>query len=235
MNCSRGKASPDSITRLRLFADSGGYCQKPGCGSELFRDIEGETFHIAEMAHIISASDNGPRSDETKSLEERGDYNNLVLLCPTCHTVVDKADQYYPEVLLLEWKRNHKEKVAALFGYRALSSRTEGRSAILPFLRENKTIFDQYGPMTEGRYDPESGTPSQWLRKIRTRIIPNNRKILAICDFNATLLVESEIATLELFRQHVEDFEAKHLENFGSNGSQFPAKMNDMFETGVDR
>lgn len=57
MACNRGKANPNSHTKLQLFADSGGYCQNPDCNLNLFHNIGEANFHIAEMAHIISAAE----------------------------------------------------------------------------------------------------------------------------------------------------------------------------------
>lgn len=230
MSCSRGKASPDTYTKLRLFADSGGYCQNPSCLNELFQSIDGKDIHFAEMAHIFAASDTGPRSKDSLSENERGDYNNLILLCANCHTIIDKAEEQFKDELISRWKLEHKNKIAEVFGFRKLSNRKEARLAILPLLRENKKVFDNYGPLGEERFNPESDLPSQWLRKIRNIIIPNNRKILSIADSNRELLSENEIDTLESFRQHVEDFEAKHIGDVKSNGIQFPLGMSNLFE-----
>ena len=87
MTCKRGKASPDAHTKLRLFADSGGYCQNPNCNVNLFLNIGEADFHIAEMAHIISAGDLGPRS-KNLTKEQKGEFLNLILLCPNCHTKI---------------------------------------------------------------------------------------------------------------------------------------------------
>lgn len=70
-NCSRGKATPSATTKLRLFSESVGYCQKPDCRLGLFLQFDGKEIHIAEMAHIISASDTGPRADKTMTTAER--------------------------------------------------------------------------------------------------------------------------------------------------------------------
>ncbi|NEN89654.1 MAG: HNH endonuclease [Okeania sp. SIO3H1] len=228
-SCTRGKASPSRTTERRLFADSGGYCQNPGCLSPLFLDLEDTTIHIAEMAHIISAGNSGPRSDSSLTPEERGRYENLILLCPTCHTIIDKAEQQYPESIILEWKSKHREKISNAFGLKQFNSRSSVRKAIEPILRENKTIFEIYGPMTDERYNPESSMRSLWLRKIKSQIIPNNRKLLSLCDSNTQYLSDQEIGVLELFRQHVEDFEAKHLWASNVNGLQFPVDMNKLF------
>lgn len=91
MACSRGAASPGAQTQRRLFAASAGYCQNPGCSNELFVGAAGKSIHIAEMAHVFAANDSGPRAKPDLSKEERGAFENLVMLCANCHTRVDKA------------------------------------------------------------------------------------------------------------------------------------------------
>lgn len=226
MTCSRGKASPDTNTKHRLFADSGGYCQNPKCLAGIFKEIGEKRIHIAEIAHVFSASDEGPRSNEKISEEERGAYENLIILCPTCHTIIDKAEEEYPDVILKEWKYSHRQKIAERFAVAEYSSRSSVRSAILPKLNENRTIFLKYGPETDERFNPESSLPVIWLRKIQSKILPNNRNILHLLDANQKYLNEQELETLEVFRQHVDDFEAYHLGISDEHGSQFPAEMN---------
>ena len=229
MTCSHGRVAPTQITKLRLFADSGGYCARPECWEEIFKTFDNEVIHVAEIAHIISAGDKGPRANTNLTDEERSRYENLVLLCPTCHTIIDKAEDKFPEELILGWKRDHKEKLAAQFGIRIFGSRAEVREAIVPFFRENKFVFDKYGPNTDERFNPESSLPAQWRSKIRTVIIPNNRKVLNLIDANRKLLREEEFGLVEAFRQHIDDFEAKHLGNSEYNGEQFPAEVQIIF------
>ncbi|PHK36513.1 hypothetical protein VF13_37005 [Nostoc linckia z16] len=229
MSCKRGKANPDSHTKLKLFADSGGYCQNPDCNTNLFLSVGNSEFHIAEMAHIISVGDDGPRSNRGISKELKGDFSNLIMLCPTCHTKIDKAEIEFPDSLILSWKKIHSQKINLLFNIKEFTNRKEARSSVLPLLNQNKTIFDTYGPMTDERFNPESEMPRIWISKIHQYILPNNRKMLEILDKNYTLLNKKELKTVELFRQHVLDFESKHINNEDLNGLQFPEKLNQVF------
>lgn len=229
MSCIRGKANPDSHTKLRLFADSGGFCQNPDCNTNLFLAIGATEFQIAEMAHIISAGDDGPRSDRAISKELKGQFSNLILLCPTCHTKIDKAEKEFPDNRILEWKQTHGQKIKSLFNIKQYSSRFEARQSIVPTMTQNRTIFETYGPLTDERFNPESEMPRMWLSKIHQHILPNNRKLLTIFDVNYTLLNNEEMEVVELFRQHVFDFEAKHINNEEINSTQFPQKLNQVF------
>jgi hypothetical protein len=225
MACSRGAAAPDAQTQRRLFAASAGYCQNPNCPNELFVDAAGKSIHIAEMAHVFAASDGGPRAQPRLTDAERGAFENLVMLCANCHTMVDKAPEAYPDATMLSWKRDHANKLQAIFGAVQYSSRVEARTAIGPLLAENRAIFEQYGPHIESAVNPESGAAEQWKRKMFTRLLPNNRRMLAILDANLHLLGDAERDTLELFRQHINDLEAFHIEGRRENASRFPAHL----------
>lgn len=225
MACPRGAASPDAHTQRRLFAASGGYCQNPACNRELFVDAEGKSVHVAEMAHVFAASSEGPRANPDMSQADRGSFENLILLCANCHTLVDKAPEAYPDDMMLGWKADHSKKLAAVFGAVPYANRAEARSVVEPLLDENRAIFDQYGPHIEAGRDPESGAAERWQRKMLTRILPNNNRILGILGANKPLLSDDERRTAELFRQHVDDLEAFHIEGVHEDAARFPAGM----------
>lgn len=231
MSCARGAASPNAHTQRRLFAASAGYCQNPSCSKELFVDAAGQSIHVAEMAHIFAANDEGPRANAALSKEERGAFDNLILLCANCHTIVDKASAAYPDAVILGWKRDHARKLEGLFGAVKLADRPSGRKLIEPLLVENHAIFHQYGPHIEAARNPESGAAEQWKRKMLTRIIPNSRRILTIVDANQNLLVDAERSALEQFRQHVNDLEAFHIEGLREDASQFPEDFAKIMES----
>ena len=221
MACSRGKANPNNFTKIKLFANSGGYCQNPECNEPLFKTFSSKEIHIAEIAHIIRVNEGARKNSVMKSVD-KGNYNNLILLCPTCHTVIDKNEEDFPESLILQWKVNHEENLAKVFSVKKFDNREAVKQIIDPLFLENKTIFDVYGPETEERFNPESEMPELWLNKIRTIIIPNNRKILNIIEANYHLLNDNEKEKFQNFKQHINDFEAKHIFNSTTTGIRFP-------------
>lgn len=231
MSCPRGKAEPNTHTKLRLFAASAGFCQNPQCLRELFRSVSGHNIHVAEVAHVFSANDHGPRANRVLSKAERGAFENLILLCPLCHTEIDKAADQYPDEILTGWKFSHAKRLEVVFRD-GCDSRASLRMRVRPLLAENRTIFDEYGPLTLERFNPESSLPTLWCQKIQTRIIPNNRQILGFLDSNRQFFAPPELATVELFRQHVEDFEQKHLGGRQESGMRFPTAMNSILESG---
>ena len=211
--------------KLRLFSDAAGFCQNPACLRALFPE-EANHSHMAEIVHIVAASDRRPRADANVGTEYRGSYNNLLVLCPACHTMVDKAPQMYPCGQLKQWKRGHAAKVMKAFGLDCYGNREDARRAIEPLMKENFFIFEKYGPNNERRLDPESEIARVWKRKVLSKILPNNRKILMILDENRALLSAQECTVLEEFRQHVEEIEERHLGDASTVGFQrFPLRM----------
>lgn len=225
MACSRGAASPDTNTQRRLFAASAGYCQNPHCTKELFVDVEGKTIHVAEMAHVFAANDGGPRANAELSMEERGAFENLVVLCANCHTTVDKAPDAFPDSTILGWKRDHANKLQGLFGAVKFDKRSDAYQIVESILAENYAIFKQYGPHIEAARNPESGSAEIWKRKMLARILPNSRRLLVILDTNRHLLHGGEKVTLEQFRQHIDDLEAFHIAGVREDASQFPSEF----------
>ena len=230
MSCKRGKASPTPYVKLQLFADSGGYCQNPTCNIALFQSFGESNFHLAEMAHMIGASNEGPRTSQSLNLEEKGMFENLILLCPNCHTKIDKAETEFPDLLLKTWKAKHSKKIKNLFGIKKFRNRESARSAIKKIMLENKVIFDTVGPLTDERFNPESENPKKWKEGILSTILPNNRKLLEIIEANYHLLLPEEEITFANFKQHVRDFENKHINDNELSGTTFPIRMNKIFE-----
>jgi len=230
MYCNRGKASPNPYVKLQLFADSGGYCQNPECNLALFHSLGESKFHIAEMAHIIGASKDGPRNKIHLKTIDKGKFENLILLCPNCHTMIDKAENEFSDNLLKKWKSNHSLKIQTLFGIKKYDSRDAIRQVLKKIMLENKVIFDTVGPLTEERFNPESENPKKWKKGILSTILPNNRKLLQIIEVNYDLLKPDEEIVFANFKQHVRDFEDKHINDNELSGATFPIKMNNIFE-----
>ncbi|HAS8282362.1 TPA: HNH endonuclease [Vibrio vulnificus] len=88
-----------------LWSLCGGFCSNPCCREDLIE----KDFLVGEMAHIIPQSEKGPRGNGVKGSDS---YDNLILLCPTCHRKIDKCknpEVEYPRELLLSWKRETEE------------------------------------------------------------------------------------------------------------------------------
>jgi len=75
-----------------LWGRSGNVCAIPGCNSQLTRQGINEDSNsvIGEMAHIFGENSGAARYDAEFPIKKLNKYENLILLCPTCHTTIDK-------------------------------------------------------------------------------------------------------------------------------------------------
>jgi len=98
-------------TRCMLWGRSAGRCQK--CNRLLSWDPHTKaTANLAEAAHIIGFSKNGPRPERDIPEALINDLSNLMLLCRLCHTpVVDAREEDYTVERLREMKRSQEERV----------------------------------------------------------------------------------------------------------------------------
>lgn len=225
----RGKAAPDRVTQQRLFCASGGYCQNPRCHAELFKATENGVVHIAEMAHVFAANAEGPRPPGEMSEEERGAFENLIVLCSSCHTEVDKAEQNYPPEVLLDWKASHQASLQKTFGAERYANRADVRQIIEPLLAKNRALFEALNPNLPYSQNPESEIAGKWQTAVRSSIIPNNRRVLAILDTNRYLMNQEEKTVLEEFRQHIDDMALRHLTDVAPpDQRRFPVAMDTM-------
>lgn len=214
-----------------LWSESGGHCQNPACRVDLHDFVEATS--IAELAHIIPASAAGPRAAEGPDLTrtQRALPENVLVLCPTCHTVIDKAPAQFPAGLLRRWKRESQQARAIAHGTPVFASRAEGREYVEPLLAANRTVFDLYGPVA-GLFD--DARADQWRRHVRDVILPNNRIIVRVLQVNRGLLTEPEKTTAHVFALHVQQLEERHLEGNWTPGSTgFPADMTSILKAGT--
>lgn len=198
-------------TLKNLLARSGGFCENPECNCDLFIFFKNKTFvDINEAAHIIALSPKGPRAYEGNrhGLDEPG---NILLLCPKCHQIIDKAPEHFPSEVLYLWKTEHENKIRKLFNNERVSSRDELISRIGTILVENNIIFETFGPSKEKEGIILSDQTELWHRNVIDTIIPNNRKLLVILQENTHLLSNEEQKGLVEFKLHKESFELSHL------------------------
>ena len=95
-----------------LWGRAAGYCSNPECRTKLSSlEDEKNPFLLGEMAHIVARNVGGPRAAAQAGANV---YENLILLCPTCHTKIDKAPRSFPIELLSNWKAQHEAWVDSL-------------------------------------------------------------------------------------------------------------------------
>ncbi len=102
--------SPRQKTLKRLFAVSGNKCYFPNCNTPLVDKGIGTL--TGEICHIKGKKTESSRYDPNQSDEERHGFDNLVLMCPLHHKIIDDDAGFYTISRLKEIKVEH-EKIHA--------------------------------------------------------------------------------------------------------------------------
>lgn len=198
----------DESAKRKLYAESMGRCMNPNCQRELFC----KNGDIIEKAHIDPYCKTADNS-----------FENLILLCPSCHTDFDKNNAFTPEEVL-GWKRTRGEELEKMFS-KKYASFEELKKEVVPLLLENQTIFTSY-------YLKEN--KALW-DKFEATILSNNRKIKMLLSVNLDLIQcnqqksYSNLAYIQTFMRHVDEFEATRIDEEKSREVLFPAEIDSMF------
>jgi len=232
MICKSGRPKLSDDQDRALFAESAGTCLL--CNTTLFPHNPGRTksIPIAERAHIIAHSDDGPRADSTMAQELRDGPDNIVLLCPTCHTKVDKAPDDYPASELFTKKHARRSAVASIGGTPVFTSRLDARCAAERLLLRNRILFETRGPDRSDGSMNSPETAAAWSTAVLDEIVPNNRLLVALVEVNARLATTEDHMAAELLRQHTDDLERKHQSDvIIAPAQRFPPQAEHLFRS----
>lgn len=198
----------DENVKRRLYAESMGYCMNPNCRCNLFAG----TGDIIEKAHIDPYCKTADNS-----------FENLVLLCPNCHTNFDKNNAFTPQEIL-SWKKTRQEELKNFFE-KKFTTFEELEAAVVPLLMENKTIYENYY---------KKNNKKLW-DKFEPVILINNRKLKLLLKTNLNLIQKqqeewySNLASIHLFMAHIEEFEATRGDDEKNREILFPVEINSIF------
>ncbi|MFW9257403.1 HNH endonuclease [Nostoc sp. CALU 546] len=98
-----------SIDVKTLWGRSGNRCAF--CKIEL--TPIGSKSTLGEMAHIVAKSPKGPRGQSNLTSEQRDECSNLILLCPTHHTLIDSNPEEWKVEKLKQIKAEHENWVSS--------------------------------------------------------------------------------------------------------------------------
>jgi hypothetical protein len=95
-----------------LYGRAAVRCALPNCRRELTLEpaSNGPSKQIGKIAHIVAHSSDpaAPRSDPSYPNGKLDTYENWILLCPTCHEIVDARDSQYTVESLRKLKADHE-------------------------------------------------------------------------------------------------------------------------------
>ena len=98
--------------KLKLWALSAGRCEI--CNDNLYEDkTYGFEGNFSNIAHIIGVGENGPRA-RGERVTDLNDFDNLMLLCTTCHHGIDTNVNYFKPGYLVGLKKKHESRIRAL-------------------------------------------------------------------------------------------------------------------------
>lgn len=100
-----------------LYARAAGRCAFPNCRkSVILPDIPGDkSRQIGTIAHIVAHSPGGPRADKSYPNDKVDTYDNWILLCSSCHDLIDARPLLYTTQRLREIKHSHEAWVEEIF------------------------------------------------------------------------------------------------------------------------
>ena len=201
------KSIPTDVER-KLYAESMGRCMNPDCQAELFRE-NGDVIEKAHITPYCKTADNV--------------YENLVVLCPTCHTDFDKNDAFSPEEVKL-WKRIRKEELDKLFG-KKYATFNELQLQVAPILSENKSIYENY----------YINDQRELWDKFEAKILSNNKKLKTLLENNLQLIQchpNKSYSNLEIVQRlfaHIDEFEKTRGDEEKFRQVLFPKEINSIF------
>lgn len=103
--------------RCMLWGRAAGRCEFSGCNKPVsFHAQTKETANLAQAAHIIGFSPDGPRGENDLSEPLSKDITNLMLLCGECHKTIDTNKASYPVDLLRQMKLAHEQRIDRVAG-----------------------------------------------------------------------------------------------------------------------
>lgn len=129
---------------------------------------------VGEICHIKARNKNGPRYDPSLSQAEKDAFPNLLLLCRTCHKVVDSKKRTFTAELLTDIKAIHERsgdmeitpevsrEAALVFhayaGTKRISARTVGKGVSVAVGDNNRgpITITQNERSTRNRYSENS-------------------------------------------------------------------------------
>jgi len=220
-----------------LWSNSAGLCAFFDCEQHLTISEAGELapYTLGEMAHIRGKRHGSNRHDPSQTPTERDDYQNLILLCPTHHRLIDRPEneQRFSVELLHQIKADHEAFVRLRLHPAPATDKRAIAREISPLLAANHQIWLNYGPLSDfARKNPNNDAAyAVWLSERLTTIVPNNRRIAEMLNEGAHAFTLAEQGIIAEFQLHARSYERWVADEIAYEGVvRFPKNFADLIE-----
>lgn len=196
-----------------LWSNAAGRCSFTGCNERLTVEQAAGfvPYTLGEMAHIKGNKAGSNRHDKSQSATERDHYENLILLCPTHHTLIDKPEneEAYTVYCLHEMKIEHEGSISNRLNVQKYDDLEQLKDQLSIYMAENYQAWEQYGPASDHarKYPNSDEIYALWTSERLSTIVPNNREILKLLNENRNLFSRAEQRVVSKFLTHVESYE----------------------------
>ena len=203
---------PEKAIKL-LWANAAGRCSFTGCGERLTVEQAANIapYTLGEMAHIKGEKAGSNRHDKSQKNDDRNGYENLILLCPNHHTLIDKPEneKIYSVDVLIKMKIAHENNVSKRLEVEELPSVEKVKDKIAIYLAENRQVWLLYGPLSDAAKKNPHSTEiyALWTAERLSTIVPNNRIIARLLEANRNLFDRQEQTIVSQFLSHVKSYE----------------------------
>jgi 5-methylcytosine-specific restriction endonuclease McrA len=173
-------------TRILLFVRAGGRCQFDGCNKYLLEHhLTLSEGNFSQMAHIVAFSKEGPRGGINPHRTRVNDVDNLMLLCPQCHKLIDNHPDQYTVSTLEKYKRKHEERIHHVTGLGPelkttvvqLKTKVAGQQVGIPITQVTEAVSPRYPTDARGYIidltnidDRDAGFMDAAMQEIRRKI-----------------------------------------------------------------
>jgi len=166
---------------------------------------------LGEMAHIKGNNPGSNRYDAMQSDDERNSYENLILLCPTHHTLIDKPENeaHYTAEKLHQMKVDHEASISNRLNMQKIDDLDQLMDKLSVLMAENHQAWEQYGPLSDNakKYPHSDEIYTLWTSARLSIIVPNNRKAKELLVENRNLFPRDRQKIVSRFLAHVESYE----------------------------
>lgn len=100
------RLEPLSSTKRQLYLLSRNECAFPKCKQLMIDEYH---HYVGQICHIKAALPDGQRFDPLQTNEQRRHISNLILMCPTHHSITNNVAEYSVS-RMQEMKHDHEAK-----------------------------------------------------------------------------------------------------------------------------